>query len=114
MMVFLPGTVADNGSANFREHGWMVNEMGFRDGGSSKRMRGTSRKGIISRAKTQKVFIDVPSLAEGVWNSGVGSNGLFDYVSFKAFSGAKIDFLPSKAYYPPSESDQVVYKKSMK
>lgn len=38
-----------------------------------------------------------PSLDKGVYGSGVGSNGLFDYSMLMVFSGARIDAIPTSA-----------------
>ncbi len=43
-----------------------------------------------------------PSLSESAVGSGTGSNGIFDYVKFGAFTGAKLGSIPGKCEFRPS------------
>jgi len=107
----LPGTTGGNWEADEMKHSWIGSEVGYRDNDPSKKMRGRERVGSIwpylGKTKSKTIY-RCPSLEEGVWNSGVGSNGLFDYVSFQVFAGAKVHNMPSKAYYPLPVDDSVV------
>jgi len=104
----LPGTVRDYNNSDLKKRSWMGTETGFRDGDSSKKMSYYKDEGTVwpylSNGKAQDYY-RCPSLEEGKWNSGIGSNGLFDYSSFNAFSGAKVLNLPSKAFFPQATTD---------
>jgi competence protein ComGC len=48
----------------------------------------------IGGVESARLLYRCPALQQGNWNSGIGSNGSFDYSSFLVFSGAKISLMP--------------------
>lgn len=60
----------------------------------------------IGGAETAKQMYRCPSLETGVFASGIGSNGFFDYSSFLAFSGARRDRIPPTALWTDPATDE--------
>lgn len=56
---------------------------------------------IWSYTQTNAKIYRCPSLTEGALNTGVGSNGKFDYSAFHAFAGARRYKLPQEALMAP-------------
>ena len=54
----------------------------------------------IGGRETARDMYRCPSLDEGVWGSGVGSNGEFDRSMLLVFSGAQIDAVPREVEMP--------------
>lgn len=104
----LPGGTRDNWNPDLLKRSWIGNETGFRDNDPSKKIRGTKHIGSIwpyLGEGNSGDFYRCPSVELGTWNSGEGSNGLFDYVGFNAFSGAKVSLVSQKAYFGNASSD---------
>jgi len=58
----------------------------------------------LGGAASAKSTYRCPSLALGVWNSGIGSNGAFDYCSLLVFAGAKRYRIPNDSQYIDAQS----------
>ncbi|MEX2214259.1 MAG: type II secretion system protein [Phycisphaeraceae bacterium] len=62
-------------------------------------------KGSVFRYAPDREIYRCPSLAPGVYRSGVGSNGGFDYALFIAFAGTKLQKIPSTAQFKTASGD---------
>ena len=95
----MPGIYAPPWSQNDpAKQSWMGNEA----------WSGVAYEGAIVKyiggVESAKTMYRCPSLAKGVFKSGVGSNGLFDYTALLVFAGARRIYIPNSATWTDPQS----------
>lgn len=88
----LPGTYSWVGPAEWQKS-WMGKEVWY-----TVNYYGTICSYVGGPAVAQRLY-RCPDLAQGVWNTGVGSNGRFDYSMFLSMAGARMTSVPAMARY---------------